>query len=72
MKGVEYIEKQLGSMIADSSINISASKFYVIVNEAKELENFNSDDLIKMPCSFNGVMSENCIKCGMPEYMHIL
>ena len=46
--------------------------FIEIDIESKLRQDAVSEQLIKMPCSFSGVMSENCTKCGMPEYMHVL
>ena len=38
MTAVEWLEMQIASRIADANIKISATKFFELINQAKEME----------------------------------
>jgi hypothetical protein len=70
LDGIREYVRESGTNIAHDERE--SSEFVDIHLQSKLRLDAVSEPLIKMPCSFSGVMSENCTKCGMPEYMHIL
>lgn len=47
MTAVEWLEMQIASRIADANIKISATKFFELINQAKEMEKQQIMDAIK-------------------------
>ena len=45
--------------------------FHSLTHEDLELIEIEQENVIELPCSFVGDVTENCEKCGMPKGMHI-
>lgn len=65
---VEWLEMQIGSKIADAKINISAAKFFELINQAKEMEKaqhektWNMGNEVPQMKSFNQYFTETFIR----------
>ena len=45
--------------------------FHSLTHEDLEIIEIEQENVIELPCSFVGDVTENCEKCGMPKGMHI-
>jgi hypothetical protein len=44
---VQFLEMQIGSKIADAKITISASKFFELINQAKDIDKEQKEEFFK-------------------------